>query len=165
METIQLIRALLGSMDSEYIQQNDDKIIDLLEQAANTLERFSSENKQLHNDLMMQTMLAQSRLNVIESDGQYAKKFKALLRDFKELILSPDSVCEYCKYNQPCRGKECDLYIEGKEAWDHNGCKHDWEWNCIDFNFGECSKLENTPCNGCIKNKMQGFEWRGVNND
>ena len=161
MEVTQLIRTLFGSRDSEYIQQNDNKIIDLLEQAADALEKLSSENKRLHNDLTLQTMLAQSRLNVIESNERYSKKFKALSRDFKELMLSPGNVCEYCKHNQPCRGKQCEFYIEGKEAWDHNGCKHDWEWNCIDFNFGECSKLENTPCNGCIKHEMQGFEWRG----
>ena len=59
MEIIQLIRTLFGSMDSEYIQQNDDKIIDLLEWAANTLEKLLEENKQLRNDLIMQTALAE----------------------------------------------------------------------------------------------------------
>jgi hypothetical protein len=90
------------------------------------------------------------------------RNFEALLKDFKEFMLHPNDVCRYCKHNQPCRGKECALYIEGRDAWDHKGCKHDWEWSCIDFRFGECPMLENTPCNGCIKNNMQGFEWRGV---
>lgn len=95
---------------------------------------------------------------------QLSEKFEALLEDFKEFILNKDDVCKYCKHNQPCRGKQCEFYIEGKGAWDHKGCKHDWEWNCIDFSFGECPMLENTPCNGCIQNKRRGFEWRGVNN-
>ena len=90
------------------------------------------------------------------------KNFEALLKDFKEFALNPDDVCKYCKHNQPCRGKECECYIEGREAWDHNGCKHDWAWSCEDFDWGTCPKLENTPCNGCIKHSLQGFEWRGV---
>ena len=40
METTKLIRTLLGSMSSEYIQENDDKIIDLLKQAADKLEQL-----------------------------------------------------------------------------------------------------------------------------
>lgn len=162
MELIQLIRTLFGSMDSGYIQENDDKIIDLLEQAANTLEKLSSENKQLRNDLTLQTVLAQSRLNTIEINKQYSKKFEALLKDFKEFILHSDDVCKYCKHNQPCRGKECECYVEGRGAEDKNGYTHDWQWSCEDFDWGTCPKLENTPCNGCIKHNLQGFEWRGV---
>ena len=93
---------------------------------------------------------------------QLSIKYETLLKDFKEFMLNTDDVCKYCKHNQPCCGKECELYIEGKEAWDHNGCKHDWEWSCKDFNFGECPMLENTPCNGCIKNDYSGFEYKEV---
>lgn len=89
------------------------------------------------------------------------KNFEALLKDFKELILNPDDVCKFCRHNQPCNGKSCDDYIEGNGVWDNKNCHYDWQWNCMDFDFGECSKLENTPCNGCIKNNMRGFEWRG----
>lgn len=159
MEIIQLVRTLLGSMDSQYIQENDDKIIGLLEQAANIIEKLSDENKQLRNDLIMQTALAQNMRNTIENNKQLANK---LLKDFKEFMLNPVDVCKYCKYNQTCQGEKCEAYIKGKDAWDHNGCKHDWEWSCEDFNFGECPKLENTPCNGCIKNNMRGFEYKGV---
>lgn len=162
METIRLIRTLFGSMDSEYIQQNDNKIIDLLEQAANALEKLSTENKQFRNDLIMQTALVQNMQNSIEDNKEFTKKFEALLKDFKEFILNPDDVCKYCKYNQPCQGKECELYVEGKGARDHKGYKHDWEWSCKDFNYGECPMLENTPCNRCIKNKYSGFEYKGV---
>jgi hypothetical protein len=58
MEIIQLIRTLFGSMDSEYIQENDDKIIDLLKQAAETLEKIYADNKQLRTDLILQMALA-----------------------------------------------------------------------------------------------------------
>lgn len=90
------------------------------------------------------------------------EKFDALLKDFKEFILNTDDVCNYCKHNQPCHGKECEQYVEGKGAWDQKGYISDWQWSCEDFNFGTCPKLEDTPCNGCIKNNMQGFEWRGM---
>lgn len=138
MEIIQLIRTLFGSMDSEYIQENDDKIIDLLEQAANTLEKLSDENK------------------------QFIKKFETLLKDFKELILNPNDVCKYCKHYQPCLGKDCESYVKGRGVQDLKGYTFDWQWTCEHFEFGTCPKLENTPCNGCIKHNMSGFEWRGV---
>ena len=134
----------------------------LIEEAANAPEELSEENKRLRIDLIMQMALAQNGQNTIESNKQLTKKFEALLRDFKEFILNTDNPCKYCKHNQPCLRKECGSYIKGKEAWDHKGCKSDWEWDCMDFTFGECPKLENTPCNGCIKNNRQGFEWKGA---
>ena len=93
---------------------------------------------------------------------QLSMKYEALLQDFKEFILHPDDACKYCKHNRPCRGKKCEYYIEGKDVWDHKGCKYDWEWSCMDFSFGDCPKLENTPCNECIKRNRRGFEWRGM---
>ena len=160
METIQLIRMLFGSMDSEYIQKNDDKIIDLLEQAANALEKFSTENQQLRNELIMKTALAQNIQNNIDNNKYSEKKFQALLKDFKKFMLDSDDVCKYCKHHQPCESEKCVHLIKGRGAWDHKGCKYDWQWTCEDFNFGECPKLENTPCNGCIKNNFRGFEYK-----
>ena len=93
------------------------------------------------------------------------KIFEALLKDFKEFILNKDDACKYCKHNRPCHGKECECYVEGVGAWDKKGYISDWQWSCQDFRFGTCSKLENTPCNGCINNNMRGFEWRGVIKD
>lgn len=40
MTTIEIIRMLIGSMDSGYIQENDDKIIELLNAAAEKLEEL-----------------------------------------------------------------------------------------------------------------------------
>ena len=40
MTTTEIIRMLFGSMDSEYIQQNDDKIIDVLKMAAEKLQEL-----------------------------------------------------------------------------------------------------------------------------
>ena len=159
METIQLIRMLFDSMDSEYIQNNDDKIIDLLEQAATSLENLTVENKQLRTDLIMQTALAQNKQNVTEVNKQLTIKFDALLKDFKEVVIESEDVCKYCKNYQPCEGKNCKDYIEGKDAWDYKSCYHDWVWSCQDFDYGKRPKLENTSCNGC--NFKNNFEWKG----
>lgn len=160
METIQLIRMLYGSMDSEYIQENIDKIIDLLGQAATYLEKLYAENKQLHNDLIIQVELAQNGQSAIETNKQLIKRIGALLKDFKELAIKSEDACKYCEHYQPCDGKKCKDYIEGKGAWDNNNCYFDWVWSCEDFNYGECPKLENTPCNGCdFKNN---WKWRDI---
>lgn len=136
METVQLISMLLDSMDSQYIQENIDKIIDLLGCAAKTIEKLNDENR------------------------QFTEKFSALSKDFYEIIIKSEDVCKYCKHHQPCEGKNCKDYIEGKGAWDDKHCYYDWVWSCQDFNYGECPKLENTPCNGC--NFENNFEWKGV---
>ena len=146
----------------EYSCSNQDPFSN---EVANFIEKLTRENDQLNYNLIIKTAAAQNGQSAIETNKQLVRNFEALLKDFKELMLNPDDACIYCKYHQPCCGKECESYIKGKEAWDHKGCKHDWEWTCVDFNFGECPKLENTPCNGCIKHKMQGFEWRGVVNE
>lgn len=70
-------------------------------------------------------------------------------------------ICDYCKHNTECKGKDCPKYISGKGCIDENGKYYDWKWSCKDLNFGECPLLENTPCNGCIGNGSKGFEWRG----
>ena len=86
----------------------------------------------------------------------------AMLADIKELASQSKDPCKYCKHYIPCLGKECKCYVEGTEAWDQKGCKLDWQWSCMDFKYGECEMLENTPCNGCMTNKLKGFEWRGI---
>ena len=48
MTTTEIIRMLFGSMDSEYIQQNDDKIIKLLGVAAEKLQEL----QQLVDDIL-----------------------------------------------------------------------------------------------------------------
>lgn len=136
METVQLISMLLDSMDSQYIQENIDKTIDLLKCAVGTIKYLVDENQQL------------------------TEKFSALLKDFNEVIIKSEDICKYCKHYQPCYGKNCKDYIEGKGAWDDKHCYYDWVWSCQDFNYGECPKLENTPCNGC--NFENNFEWKGV---
>ena len=84
-----------------------------------------------------------------------------LKADFIELVKKTEYICDYCKNHIKCEGKKCPKYIEGKGCRDDKRCYHDWVWSCMDFRFGTCDMLENTPCNGCIQNNNKGFEWRG----
>ena len=88
-------------------------------------------------------------------------KYKRLKEDFIELVMKSEDICNYCKHNIECKGKDCEKYVEGVGCWDDKRCLHDWAWSCKDFEFGTCDMLENTPCNGCVKNNNKGFEWRG----
>lgn len=71
------------------------------------------------------------------------------------------SICDFCKYHIKCKGKNCENYIEGKGCIDTAGKEFpDWKWSCMDFTYGTCDKLINTPCNGCdFKNN---FKYRGL---
>lgn len=165
MEIIQLIRTLFGSMNSEYIQQNDNKVINLLEQAANTLEKLSAENKQLRHDLIMQTALAQNGQSAIETNKQLIKQLNTAIEDIKKAV-DDEILCNFCKYDAPCQGEKCDKYIDGKGmTFEKTGQYIDEKWTCMDFEYGTCPKLEDTPCNGCFDNKMNGFEWKGCVSD
>jgi hypothetical protein len=88
----------------------------------------------------------------------------AAIEDIKKAI-DGELICDFCKYDNPCQGDECDKYIEGVGCTDASGDYHDWKWTCMDFDFGTCGELENTPCNGCFDNNMSGFEWRGVKHE
>ena len=95
------------------------------------------------------------------TDKQLREQYDKLMKDFTELVMTSENICQYCKNNIKCRGKECEKYIEGRGCWDDKRCHHDWTWSCKDFDFGTCDMLENTPCNGCFENDNRGFEWRG----
>jgi hypothetical protein len=140
----------------------------MLTEVADRLEQLSAENKQLRNDLIMQTALAQNGQSAIETNKQLRQQLVALkaerdaaVEDLKRAIDS-DDVCTFCKHDVFCQGDKCDKYIEGKGATNDKGELVDWDWTCMDFNYGTCPKLENTPCDGCFENDMSGFEWRGV---
>lgn len=133
----------------------------MLTEVADKLEQLSAENKRLHTDLIMQTALAQNGQSAIETNKQLKKQLNAAVEDIKRAI-DGDDLCTFCKYDIFCQGEKCDKYIEGKGMTNDTGGFVDWEWTCMDFVYGTCPKLEDTPCNGCFENNSRGFEWRGV---
>ena len=157
MTTTQIIRNLFASMDSEYIQKNDDKIIELLGVAADKLEQLQR---------LVDDMLGDHYVDHLEfytnRCRELEEQLESQLDDIRELAITSDYTCEYCKNYKPCKSKECKYYIEGRGLEDQKGYKYDWQWTCEDFDYGECPMLENTPCNGCIKNKYCGFEYKGA---
>jgi hypothetical protein len=66
-------------------------------------------------------------------------------------------LCSLCKNIIACEEKKCEKYISG--IGDAEGKYPEWKWSCMDFDFGECPLMENTPCNGCIQNDSGGFEF------
>lgn len=129
-----------------------------------TIEKLIAENKQLRNELIMQTALAQNGQSTIETNKQLKKQLCAAIEDLKSAIDS-DDICKFCKHDVFCQGEKCDKYIEGQGMKDKNGKYIDWKWTCMDFVYGTCPKLEDTPCNGCWDNELCGFEWRGIKSE
>ena len=70
-----------------------------------------------------------------------------------------DDICAYCKNRIECKSQQCEKYSSG--VGDVDGNYPDWKWTCMDFDYGTCFLLEDTPCNGCFDDDYKGFEWRG----
>ena len=70
-----------------------------------------------------------------------------------------DDICAYCKNRIECKSQQCEKYSSG--VGDVDGNYPDWKWTCMDFDYGTCSLLADTPCNGCFDDDCKGFEWRG----
>ena len=91
-----------------------------------------------------------------------AERDKAV-EDLKSILSSPNDSysCDYCKFYQPCKGVECELYQEGKGMKIEGVNYPNFKWSCMDFDI--CGKLENTPCNECERGSH--FQWRGLEKD
>lgn len=92
----------------------------------------------------------------------YAERCQNLEEELIDLIMESENICSYCNNNIECKGKKCEKYCEGKGGYGQDG-QHfpDWKWTCMDFDYGTCPLLENTPCNECFDNNCRGFYWRG----
>lgn len=145
MTTTELIIALRDTNNHNSIPEKS-----LLNETADKLEQLQKLIDDFTNDHYVDTL------------DFYAERCHKLEEDFHELVMKSIDICDYCKHNTECKGKDCPKYISGKGCIDENGKElPDWEWDCTDFDFGTCPMLEDTPCNGCIKNSNKGFEWRG----
>lgn len=95
-----------------------------------------------------------------ENITELQSQLDAAVNDIK-VALNTDDNCLLCKHYIKCEDESCNCYVSGYGCTDEKGHYMDWHWSCEDFNWGECPKLENTPCNGC--DFVNHFEWRGNN--
>lgn len=75
-----------------------------------------------------------------------------------------DDICNHCKNKIECKQKECDQYVSGDEGYIDNKLVK-FKWDCMDFDYGSCSKMENTPCYKCFENEYSGFVYNGDDYD
>ena len=88
------------------------------------------------------------------------RRGKAAVEDMTAVLKrDSDDICAYCKNRIECKNEQCEKYSSG--VGDVDGNYPDWKWTCMDFDYGTCSLLEDTPCNGCFDDDYIGFEWRG----
>lgn len=88
--------------------------------------------------------------------------FKTLLTEYRRVVDERDEAikdltryagecgdsCKLCANYKPCPERECPQFVEGNEG-EINGHKLEFKWTCMDFDFGDCPALENTPCHDC----------------
>ena len=88
------------------------------------------------------------------------QKEKDLLQEKTNQIIKQgvEDLCLLCKHYIKCEPKTCSDFISGDSVKDAKGNIIEWKWTCQDFNYGDCPKLENTPCYQCYKNDFSGFE-------
>lgn len=75
-----------------------------------------------------------------------------------------DDICEHCRNKINCDPKKCTDYVSGSDGF-INGKPVKFNWDCRDFNYGTCSKMENTPCFRCFENDYSGFQYNGTDYD
>lgn len=81
---------------------------------------------------------------------------KLLIKVLKEYV---EDICFHCVNEIECLDEKCDGYVEG--VGDDQDLYPNLKWTCLDFNYGSCSILKNTPCDGCFDNDYSGFKWDG----
>lgn len=90
----------------------------------------------------------------------WKKKAEAAIADLREVVKQTDDGCKLCIHNHVCLEEKCPKFECGVGAVGKDGTEFpDFKWSCTDFDWGTCSMLENTPCNGC--DFQNHWEWRG----
>lgn len=154
---------------AEKIQKLQRFIDDMLgDHYVDYLEFYINRCEKLEKELSIQRMLVLNGESAIETNKILTQRIAKLIlerdeaiEDIKKAIVS-DDICVYCKNHHDCEEKDCGEYFDGQGVTDKDGEEFDWKWSCEDFNWGECPKLRNTPCNGCMQNDFSGFEWHGL---
>lgn len=86
-----------------------------------------------------------------------------LLNDFKKVLITNFDFlpCDFCENKPVCSKEKCAEYEEGKGVWDDKGnFKSEYKWCCLDFEFGTCLKLKDSPCKDCMKNNFSNWRYK-----
>lgn len=70
-------------------------------------------------------------------------------------------ICGNCVHKIPCEKEKCPKYESGTGAMDAKTGRvfPDFKWTCLDFDWGDCPMLENSPCATCdVFCKPKNFE-------
>lgn len=101
----------------------------------------------------------QSELIAADTIEQLSNSLETALSTIKNLLRNSAEACNYCKHYQKCEMEECPCYIYGDQVQNENGDTIDMKWSCVDFDYGTCPLLENTPCGSCDFDC--NWEWNG----
>ena len=130
---------------------------------------ISNDCRQAVNAIIQLQQLVENGQSAIGTNAQLTARIIQLtaerdvaIRDVREMALKSEDTCSYWKHDSPCIGNDCKGYIEGIGSIDEKGNYYNTKWTCMDFNYGACPMLKNTPCSGCAQNNWKNFEWRGI---
>ena len=121
--------------------------------------QLMGENEKLKAELERKNKAIENMADIIKSAY---KQRDAAVADIRFMLSHPDDGCDLCGNKRECKEEKCPAYTSGIGAIDQQSGKEypDFKWTCMDFDYGTCDFLENTPYNGCdFKNHWQ---WRGV---
>lgn len=105
-------------------------------------------------------LVHRAALEIIAALRESQRRADAAVEDMAAVLKrDSDDICAYCKNRIECKNEQCEKYSSG--VGDVDGNYPDWKWTCMDFDYGTCFLLADTPCNGCFENDYSGFEWRG----
>lgn len=90
----------------------------------------------------------------------WKRRAEAAERDMFSVIKLTDDACQLCAHYQACKEEACPRFTSGMGVTDLDGTQYpNMKWTCMDFKYGTCKMLEDTPCNGC--NFENHWTWRG----
>lgn len=82
--------------------------------------------------------------------------------DYKALYIEAlkkwdDNICEKCQNNPGVCPENCPHSFEGVYEIPCEGEFLKMNITCEDLAWGDCARLRNTPCHGCLDNNFSGF--------
>ena len=139
-------------IDMKYLLSEVDRLNTIRAEYASNSAEITINGRQYVPKDTIATLTARAEAAEARADAAVEDMTAVLKRD-------SDDICAYCKNRVECESQQCEKYSSG--VGDVDGNYPDWKWTCMDFAYGTCSLLADTPCNGCFDDDCKGFEWRG----